>query len=145
MMSRPVRCDRSDCNGIHSNRHSKYINWSSFCEGVKQKKRDSQNNPRHREKTRQDRVRYRQLCLDHYGRQCACCGETEEKFLVFDHIDNDGAKHRRDLRNNGGWVMCVWLVRHGFPESPRIQVLCANCNTAKVYGGPCPHKIAYDV
>ena len=32
--------------------------------------------------------------LDHYGRACSCCGETEPAFLTIDHVNNDGAEHR---------------------------------------------------
>lgn len=90
---------------------------------------------------RKNRARYRQLCLDHYGRQCACCGETEEKFLVLDHIDNNGAEHRRFMKNDGGWVACQWLVRNNFPKEWRIRVLCANCNSARQAYGKCPHEV----
>ena len=31
-----------------------------------------------------------------YGNKCNCCGETEIKFLSLDHINNDGAKHRKE-------------------------------------------------
>jgi hypothetical protein len=35
--------------------------------------------------------------------RCACCGETEERFLTIDHINNDGAEHRRKVMGmNGG-------------------------------------------
>ena len=39
--------------------------------------------------------------LRHYSggsMQCACCGETEVDFLGIDHIDGDGAQHRREVR-----------------------------------------------
>jgi len=31
-----------------------------------------------------------------YGNQCACCGETEKKFLTLDHINNDGTKSEKE-------------------------------------------------
>src|SRR3990167_2513529 len=36
----------------------------------------------------------------HYGGRCACCGELEPKFLAIDHINNDGAVHRKILTND---------------------------------------------
>lgn len=77
----------------------------------------------------------RQQVLDHYGRQCACCGEDHEVFLVIDHIENDGSAHRQVI-GKGAAALYRWLVRHGFP--PGFQTLCFNCNFAKSNGG-CPH------
>ena len=79
---------------------------------------------------------WRKEVLDHYGRVCACCGETNELFLSVDHINNDGNKHRKEI---GQSAIYRWLVKHGFPEG--FQVLCYNCNFGKrVNGGICPHK-----
>jgi len=81
--------------------------------------------------------------LVHYGDnppQCACCGETEIKFLTIDHINNDGAKHRKIFRlNRGGKSLYCWIKRNGFPEG--FQVLCYNCNCGRYRNkGICPHK-----
>lgn len=72
-----------------------------------------------------------------YGGKCNCCGETEPMFLQFDHINNDGADHRRKL--GGGSIKIVaWAKKNNWPNT--IQLLCANCNTAKSYkNGGCPH------
>ena len=76
------------------------------------------------------------LCLEHYGSKCNCCGEAELSFLVIDHVNNDGRKHRKEIRNNR---IHPWLIRNNFPEG--FQVLCQNCNWGKhVNGGVCPHK-----
>lgn len=72
--------------------------------------------------------------------RCACCGETEQIFLALDHINDDGAEHRRSLgikRGMGGGArMYQVLASQGWP--PGFQVLCHNCNWAKSRGG-CPH------
>lgn len=68
------------------------------------------------------------------GCRCACCGETELVFLTLDHVNNDGATHRRRL---GHTTPYSHLRRMGYP--PGFQVLCFNCNFAKQFG-PCPHK-----
>lgn len=76
------------------------------------------------------------------GYVCACCGETEKKFLSLDHINNDGATFRRSMygnRNAAGLVTYAWLARKGFPSG--YQVLCMNCNHGKrMNNGVCPHK-----
>lgn len=77
--------------------------------------------------------------LNVYGNKCACCGETEEKFLALDHVNNDGAQHRKRLSNsNAGSSVKVYadVKRQGFPST--FQLLCHNCNFAKSRGG-CPH------
>lgn len=70
------------------------------------------------------------------GPTCACCGETTETFLTIDHINNDGAKHRRII---GRTSVNKWLKNNGFPTG--YQVLCFNCNMGKhLNGGICPHQ-----
>lgn len=70
-----------------------------------------------------------------YGPVCRCCGESEEKFLTFDHVNNDGAAHRKQ---QGGNIMALRQLRkEGFP--PGYQILCANCHIAKDMRGGCPH------
>lgn len=69
------------------------------------------------------------------GYKCVCCGETQKEFLQLDHVDNDGAEHRRKI---GRTSIYGWLKKHGFPEG--FQVLCANCNYAKGFYGYCPHQ-----
>ena len=78
-------------------------------------------------------------CLIHYSGgipKCVCCGETEIKFLGIDHINNDGAKHRKQLSR--GSRITYWLKRQGYPKG--YQVMCHNCNLAKGFYGICPHK-----
>jgi hypothetical protein len=68
---------------------------------------------------------------------CSCCGEKHDEFLSIDHINNDGADHRRMI--GGGNTMYRWLIKSNFP--PGFQVLCMNCNFAKGHSsGGCPHK-----
>ena len=76
----------------------------------------------------------RQLALEHYGKSCKFCGESREIFLTIDHIDNNGAEHRRGQKGqNRGHNLPTWLRRNKFPEG--FQVLCFNCNCAKgIYG-----------
>lgn len=83
--------------------------------------------------------------MDAYGgAKCACCGETEEKFLSIDHVHNDGASHRRQIGAKDGngkgaaTRTLTWIKQNGFPAG--FQVLCMNCNFGKARnGGVCPH------
>jgi len=76
--------------------------------------------------------------LDHYGRICSCCGETNILFLTMDHLDGNGQNHRinsdiyrtlyTEFQKTGNW-------------NTRISVVCYNCNCGKWRnGGICPHK-----
>ena len=74
-----------------------------------------------------------------YGGECACCGLDDWRFLTIDHINNDGASHRKEL---GGRTrdLLKWLKANNFPKD-RFQLLCWNCNMAKArHGGICPHQ-----
>ena len=85
------------------------------------------------------RRRYRNLCLNHYGGKCNCCGESNPIFLQLDHISGGGARHKQSRLG----PLDQWLVTHNFPSEQKIQVLCANCHQAKTILGVCPfHLIA---
>jgi hypothetical protein len=74
-----------------------------------------------------------------YGDRCTCCGETDPAFLTLDHVNNDGAAHRRALGTNSGHAVYRWLRDRGFPQEG-FQLLCWNCNHAKYAHGVCPHQ-----
>ena len=76
--------------------------------------------------------------IEHYSKgkfECACCGETMYEFLSIDHINNDGAEHRKKIGTN----IMGWLIKNNFPEG--FQILCMNCNYGKRFTGICPHKV----
>ncbi len=97
--------------------------------------------------------------LQHYSGkeipECTCCQETQFEFLQIDHIENNGAEHRREIGMTqsspaqmekegrkatiGGNGFVYWLKKNNFPEG--FQVLCANCHAGKTSLGQCPHKI----
>jgi len=77
------------------------------------------------------------------GPVCACCGEKHMEFLSVDHVNNDGAKHRKEMgwkdgTGGGGGNIYGWLKTRNFP--PGFRVLCMNCNFALGHGGTCPHQ-----
>jgi len=79
--------------------------------------------------------------LTHYSPggipRCACCGEQRPIFLTLDHINGDGAKHRKELRGSGRFIYS-WIIENNFPLG--FRVLCFNCNFAIAVLGYCPHQ-----
>ena len=85
-------------------------------------------------------ARLRFKCLMEYGGnppRCACCVEYCIEFLTIDHINNDGAKHRKEWKRYGS--IYEWLRAKKYPKG-RFQILCMNCNWCKGKYGYCPHQ-----
>lgn len=79
----------------------------------------------------------RDQVLNRYGAMCSCCGESDKTFLTLDHVNNDGAEHRRKI--GMGHIFYRWIIDHAFPDT--IKVLCYNCNSGRYRnGGICPHE-----
>lgn len=78
--------------------------------------------------------RRRENVLELLGGKCVCCNEDTYEFLQFDHINNDGAEHRKELgRSNLNTADVLRRITE-------FQILCANCNFAKGMYGTCPHE-----
>ena len=86
------------------------------------------------------RLNVRRKVLEAYGWKCGCCQNSDEIVLTIDHVNNDGAAHRRSLGTGGGSnKFYTWLRDNGFPEGYRV--LCRNCNSGReLNGGVCPHS-----
>lgn len=100
----------------------------------------------------------RREVIQAYGAKCVCCGESRMTFLTIDHKNNDGAKHRNELRKNGKkpWIskygirragsVPFWndLKRRHWPQED-FQCLCYNCNMGRHRNienpGICPHEL----
>lgn len=81
---------------------------------------------------------FKYMAFDAYGWECACCGETDPRFLTIDHPNNDGAEFRRQYSKEGKDAYRVYKSL-GYP--PGLQTLCWQCNMGKsVNHGICPHK-----
>lgn len=93
-------------------------------------------------RTRLYRAGVKSKALAGYGHKCVCCGENDSRFLTFDHVNNDGAKRRRDdWGKEHGYAMHLSIIKQGFPSE--FQVMCFNCNIARHHnGGTCPHAEA---
>ena len=137
-----IRCRKEEPMSQFSKDKSRPSGFSVWCRACKRDHARLQY-LKHGEKMRAQKVIYRKAVKDKvftaYGRQCKCCGETEPLFLDIDHMDNDGAEHRKKHRLGTGKQFYVWLITNNFPSN--FQTLCCNCNRGKFRNnGICPHK-----
>ena len=75
-------------------------------------------------KARSDALRLK--ALNHYSdgqNCCALCKIKELLMLCFDHINGDGAQHRRKTKGH----LVEWFHKYHYPDG--FRVLCWNCNT----------------
>ena len=88
----------------------------------------------------------RSIIFEHYGKVCACCGESNMGFLSIDHINGGGNKHRRDNNIKSSMSTYRWLRDNNYPEG--FQTLCYNCNLGRAFNseakGVCPHKMGVE-
>ena len=96
----------------------------------------TQASARRRSKRNYDKLKAQ--VYERYGGKCVCCGETEPLFLAIDHVNDDGAEHRRTMATRGMANIYRFIVKAGYPDT--FQILCHNCNFAKRVG-PCPHML----
>jgi len=95
----------------------------------------------HKKEVKEYQKKSRMQVLIHYSGnppKCACCGEDHLEFLSIDHINNDGAEHRKTV--DSGTQICRWLIKYNYPSG--FQILCHNCNMSKGFYGICPHETA---
>ena len=74
--------------------------------------------------------------FDKLGRACFCCGETRERLLSVDHLNDDGAKVRREKLYTDSWTE----VEKNAYDPSRYAIACFNCNMARGIHGVCPHQ-----
>jgi hypothetical protein len=83
-----------------------------------------------------ERLKIKLEIIKEYGGKCACCEESSYQFLTIDHINNDGAEHRKTIKASNFYS---WLKNNNYPKN-NFQLLCFNCNCAKHIYGTCPHQ-----
>ena len=71
------------------------------------------------------RIKLREILLNGYGRKCVSCGITDERVLDLDHVNGDGAAHRKRVSNSTQKIYSE-VIAAGFPDNYRL--LCKNCN-----------------
>lgn len=91
-----------------------------------------------KQRGRDNFLKLKREMLKAYGPNCTCCGESREVFLTLEHLNRDGAAHRKQV--GGGANSYRDLRRRGWPQEG-FTVLCMNCNWATRFGGVCPHKL----
>lgn len=111
-----------------------YENRSSYQRAMYQK---------HHAKRLASKKRYleemREMLFKHYGDKCSCCGESEKIFLTLEHLNNDGAFHRKQVRSMNPVALILDLRKRGWPEQG-YTILCFNCNLGKAKNkNICPH------
>lgn len=77
-----------------------------------------------------------------YGGKCVCCADRNVIFLTMDHIDGNGAEHRKTINSKykmTGVKFYRWLRQQGYPKD-NYRILCFNCNFAMHVLGKCPHQ-----
>jgi len=101
------------------------------CNFRKRNKQLKPENPTHIQEVRAAYARRIKLeCLDAYGGHECPCGETDIEVLTLDHVNDDGAEHRRNTGTRGQNFYHM-LRKNGFPNDPPLQVLCLNCQIKK--------------
>jgi len=91
-----------------------------------------ENKEHQRRVAREYRQRVKGEVLTHYGGEklaCVMCGEGRLACLSIDHINEDGADHRRALGLGKSVHFCEWLKSQNYPEG--YQTLCMNCQWIK--------------
>lgn len=99
------------------------------------------NRPDHNSKRKTQRDKVRLEVFNHYGNKCSCplCKETNIELLTIDHVNNNGAEHRR-IMGGSGYKIHLWLKRNNYPGGFRL--LCWSCNSGRhLNNGICPHIV----
>jgi hypothetical protein len=116
----PPKFGRVECEACIEKRHTGYIS--------NKENRATKNKIKYQEL--QDKV------YVGYGDKCKCCSGTNRDYFTIDHVNNDGAEHRKII-GRGNLILLQWLIDNNFPEG--FQILCANCHLVKTRGITCSH------
>lgn len=151
-----IDCSRKESNKyqqIHKKERKKYR--LEHTEVIKERTKLYEQN--HIEKIREKHQRYYKLnkekiklrskkykdgqkykLLYHYSNgtlRCVNCGEDDYQALTIDHINNDGAVHKKQI---GAGNLYTWLFKNNYPRG--FQVLCMNCNCIKEWFGDMEYR-----
>jgi hypothetical protein len=112
--------------------------YHSNKEYYKQRNRESylRNRLRRSIESQQQRAFIKETIMKHYSNgdiKCVECDINDIDMLTLDHINNNGAEHKREIGSHRkdckGIGMYGWIVKNDFPKG--FQVLCWNHNIKK--------------
>lgn len=63
--------------------------------------------------------------------QCVRCGFSDMRALSLDHVEGGGRKHMEELGIKKASEWYQWLKDNYYPEKPKLQLLCMNCQKIK--------------
>ena len=115
---------------IRKDRKNAYNSWCNDCLNTRARQRHNNNKLQENLSRAYYRDILRIIVLQVYSQNkmcCELCGEDDLDVLTIDHIDGNGAQHRKNNHLCGGEDMHKWIIDNEFPDG--LRVLCRNCNT----------------
>ena len=79
-----------------------------------------------------DYEKHKAILYAELGNRCACCGERDWMYLSVDHVNNDGGEYRKQ---SAAHYRVHRLLKHHRENPGSLQLLCSNCNHAKMRNG----------
>ena len=105
---------------------NKYLNDKEYRDSVTIKRKQCR---------KKNQLKLKNEVLSYYSKnkapECIVCGFNDIRALSIDHMENNGANHRRELGNKtlSGYHFYRWLKKNNFPLG--YQCLCMNCQWEK--------------
>lgn len=91
--------------------------------------------------TQRRRAKLREELFRIYGDVCACCGESEKRFLTLEHKNGSGQPDSNFIRMRTLGQERIWKDAIEANDPSKFETLCYNCNIGKAANkGVCPHK-----
>jgi len=97
--------------------------YNSYHRGLYKK-----NRPEYIQRIERSQSALKERIFEHYGKECQMCGESDLIVLTIDHINDDGAKRRKNGEGKG-FSFYRWIEDNEYPDD--LQTLCRNCNWRK--------------
>ena len=83
---------------------------------------------KHMDSCNKSRIKVRIDMINEYGGKCCNCGINDIDVLDIDHVNNNGASHRK--QGMFGYNLFRYLKKNNWPKDD-YQLLCKNCNWKK--------------
>jgi hypothetical protein len=137
------------CEECGSEKKSSYGSVCRNCYKKRRRREGFVNKVADRLRTRRCLARAKFRIVEELGGRCACCGEDRLEFLTVDHVNGDGAEHKRKLgshrpsKSTGPYEVYSCIKKQGYPRD-KYRVLCFNCNCSIGVWGYCGHHRPHD-